>query len=183
MLAKKYRFHDCDTFTFLFRFFFPPLVCVLVFSLPILIHFRFFYYRSRLMSSSPIAIHHILVHGKVQGVFYRKYTQKEAVKLLLTGWVRNLPSGSVEIVAEGPLSALRSLEKWCYQGSPKSKVKEVVIHAIRNPSNSTNSSSNSVDSKDIGSNPERSSPSTSSALPASSGEEITRQYVSFDILR
>lgn len=135
------------------------------------------------MPSSPIAIHHILVHGKVQGVFYRKYTQKEAIKLFLTGWVRNLPNGSVEIVAEGPLSALHSLEKWCYQGSPKSNVKEVVVNTVKNSTNSTKTSSNDRSSKEKARDPDCTSPSSSTSLPASEGEGNARQYSCFEILR
>lgn len=88
-----------------------------------------------------MAIHHILVYGKVQGVFYRKYTHKTAVQLSLTGWVRNVPDGSVEIMVEGPLKALESLEKWCYEGSPKSKVTKVVVEVMKSPNSSANSSS------------------------------------------
>lgn len=79
------------------------------------------------VSRSKIVLHHILVSGKVQGVFYRKHTHKAAVERELTGWVRNLPDGRVEIMAEGPAAAVQSLEKWCYTGSPKSKVTGVEV--------------------------------------------------------
>lgn len=78
-------------------------------------------------SSVRIVTHRIFVSGKVQGVFYRKYTQKSAVERELTGWVRNLPDGRVEILAEGPESRVKSLEKWCHTGSPKSKVTGVEV--------------------------------------------------------
>ncbi|CCW64337.1 unnamed protein product [Phytomonas sp. EM1] len=67
----------------------------------------------------------ILVSGKVQGVFYRKHAQKAAAKLGITGWVRNLPDGRVEILAEGTRAQLDELERWCYEGSPRSRVSEV----------------------------------------------------------
>jgi acylphosphatase len=49
------------------------------------------------------------VHGRVQGVGFRYFTQSEAQKLGLSGWVRNLRSGEVELAAEGSRDDLRSL--------------------------------------------------------------------------
>jgi len=68
---------------------------------------------------------HIFVSGKVQGVFYRRYAQQEAVKLGLTGWVKNLRDGRVEIVADGTRNTLEELVTWCWTGSPRSSVKNV----------------------------------------------------------
>jgi len=65
------------------------------------------------------------VTGRVQGVFYRVSTRQEGMRLALTGWVRNLEDGSVEVVAEGPRSDLESLVKWCRQGPPQASVTEV----------------------------------------------------------
>jgi acylphosphatase len=62
------------------------------------------------------------VTGRVQGVYYRAETQKKASQLCLTGWVRNLPDGRVEILAEGEEQSLRQLIAWCRQGPPRSKV-------------------------------------------------------------
>lgn len=68
----------------------------------------------------------IIVTGKVQGVWFRKYTQEKALELGLTGWVKNLPSGNqVEIMVSGPLDQLELFKEWCHQGSPLSKVKSV----------------------------------------------------------
>jgi acylphosphatase len=66
---------------------------------------------------------HIVVHGVVQGVFFRYSTQREAEGLGLTGWVRNLPDGGVEIVCEGEKDAV---EKWSpgpaqARGAPSSR--------------------------------------------------------------
>jgi acylphosphatase len=52
---------------------------------------------------------HVQVSGRVQGVGFRYFTEREASRLGLTGWVRNLPDGSVEIVAEGPRESLEAL--------------------------------------------------------------------------
>lgn len=68
---------------------------------------------------------HMWVSGRVQGVFYRGSTQKRAEALGLTGWVRNLPDGRVEIVAEGNPEALQQLYDWCHDGPPAARVTEV----------------------------------------------------------
>lgn len=70
---------------------------------------------------------HIWVSGKVQGVWYRATTVEEAKKLGLTGWVRNLPDGRVEIVAEGPRESLERLIAWCHEGPPLAVVDEVKV--------------------------------------------------------
>lgn len=64
----------------------------------------------------------LLVSGKVQGVFYRKYTHRKGQELGVTGWVRNLPDGRVEIEAEGTAAQLDALQQWCHTGSPKARV-------------------------------------------------------------
>ena len=68
---------------------------------------------------------HCFVSGRVQGVSYRAYTQREAMQLGLTGWVRNCPDGRVELVAEGEEAALQQLIAWCRQGPPAAIVAEV----------------------------------------------------------
>ena len=68
---------------------------------------------------------HLLVSGKVQGVFYRQSTLEEATRLGLAGWVRNLPDGRVEAVAEGPREALDALLAWCRRGPPAAHVTDV----------------------------------------------------------
>ena len=70
---------------------------------------------------------HIIVKGRVQGVYFRAYTQKQAVKLNLNGFVRNLPTGEVEIVACGDGSDLHTLISWCHKGPLLAKVSEVLV--------------------------------------------------------
>lgn len=70
---------------------------------------------------------HIIVTGRVQGVYFRAYTQKQAVKLNLNGFVRNLPNGNVEIVACGDASALQNLLAWCHKGPLLARVNEVIV--------------------------------------------------------
>jgi acylphosphatase len=65
---------------------------------------------------------HIRVSGIVQGVFFRAHTQQVARSLRLTGWVRNLHDGRVEIVAQGPRDALDRLVEWCHHGPSMSRV-------------------------------------------------------------
>lgn len=67
----------------------------------------------------------ITVKGIVQGVFFRAFTQKEAQRLNINGFVRNEPTGEVYIEAEGDENALNELIKWCRTGSPNSVVKDV----------------------------------------------------------
>jgi acylphosphatase len=68
---------------------------------------------------------HCFISGRVQGVSYRAYTQREALQLGLTGWVRNCPDGRVELVAEGEEAALQQLIAWCRQGPPAAIVAEI----------------------------------------------------------
>jgi len=65
------------------------------------------------------------VSGKVQGVSYRAYTEQKAQDLRLTGLVRNLPDGQVEIIAEGPQNDLEALKDWCLSGPPQARVDDV----------------------------------------------------------
>ncbi len=58
----------------------------------------------------------LIVTGRVQGVGFRWATVAEAERLGLSGWVRNLPSGAVEILAEGDKDELHKLGAWARQG-------------------------------------------------------------------
>ncbi|MHA2406894.1 MAG: acylphosphatase [Candidatus Ranarchaeia archaeon] len=68
---------------------------------------------------------HAIVHGRVQGVFYRAFTQQNAHRLNIKGWVRNRAEGTVEVVAEGLSDDLLEFEKVLNTGPPGSKVKKV----------------------------------------------------------
>lgn len=68
---------------------------------------------------------HLLVHGRVQGVFYRASTQRTAEGLGLSGWVMNRPDGSVEIHAEGGREKLEELIAWCRIGPPAAEVSTI----------------------------------------------------------
>ncbi|NWI90750.1 ACYP1 protein, partial [Pitta sordida] len=63
------------------------------------------------------------VSGKVQGVFFRKYTQAEAERLGLVGWVRNSGHGTVRGRVQGPAARVRELQEWLSKvGSPQSRI-------------------------------------------------------------
>ena len=69
----------------------------------------------------------LLVRGRVQGVFYRAWTIQQARSLGLTGWVRNLGSGDVEILAVGSAEAVEKLVALCRQGPPAAAVENVSV--------------------------------------------------------
>jgi acylphosphatase len=65
---------------------------------------------------------HLLVSGRVQGVAFRMYTVDEARRLGVSGWVRNLADGRVEVEAEGERAALLGLVRFCEKGPPAARV-------------------------------------------------------------
>lgn len=69
---------------------------------------------------------HAIAHGRVQGVFFREKTCREARKLGLTGWVKNLPDGTVETEFQGGEPEVKKLLEWLSEGSPMSYVSRVV---------------------------------------------------------
>ncbi len=71
---------------------------------------------------------HLYVSGRVQGVFFRAHTKETAERLGLRGFVRNLPDGRVEIVAEGEEEALRELIDFAHRGPPLARVTGVEEH-------------------------------------------------------
>lgn len=73
---------------------------------------------------------HFRVSGRVQGVFFRAATEAAARRLGLTGWVRNLPDGSVELLACGEETKLGELEQWLWQGPPRARVERVQVSEV-----------------------------------------------------
>jgi len=69
---------------------------------------------------------HLIVKGKVQGVFYRKSTRRKAKELNLNGWVRNMDNGDVEIEVEGDENTLQEFIEWCAQGPERASVTEII---------------------------------------------------------
>jgi len=66
-----------------------------------------------------------LISGRVQGVCFRAETRAQAQRLGLCGWVRNLPDGRVELLAEGDEQRVRGLTAWCRTGPPHARVETV----------------------------------------------------------
>jgi acylphosphatase len=72
------------------------------------------------------------VFGKVQGVFFRKYSQQEGTKLKLVGWVMNTEQGTVVGQAQGKEDAIRKMKEWLKKtGSPKSKIEKCEFKSER----------------------------------------------------
>jgi acylphosphatase len=70
---------------------------------------------------------HLVVSGRVQGVNYRRDAQRRASQLGLVGWVRNLPDGCVEAVAEGPAGEVDEFLDWCRRGPLLANVSNVEV--------------------------------------------------------
>ncbi len=77
---------------------------------------------------------HLIIQGRVQGVFYRASAKQLAKEIGVTGWVKNTDEGDVEIVAAGTEEQLRKLVEWCKVGPTHAKVKEVVIEYLKEKS-------------------------------------------------
>ncbi len=71
------------------------------------------------------------VSGRVQGVWFRAATQQQAQRLALTGSARNLPDGSVEVMACGEAAALEALRDWLRQGPELARVTEVSCESLQ----------------------------------------------------
>jgi len=69
----------------------------------------------------------LIIHGRVQGVFFRDSARRQAKKLGLTGWVSNQEDGTVKLVAEGKQEDLEKLIKWCYNGSIIARVDKIDV--------------------------------------------------------
>lgn len=69
----------------------------------------------------------VRIRGRVQGVSFRYYTARQARLQQVTGWVRNLPSGEVEAVLEGPETSVRQVLDWCRRGPEQARVEEILI--------------------------------------------------------
>jgi len=64
----------------------------------------------------------LIIEGRVQGVWFRESTRRQALGLGLTGWVKNRPDGTVEALVEGPEQEVNQLVSWCRKGPPTARV-------------------------------------------------------------
>jgi acylphosphatase len=69
----------------------------------------------------------VIIHGWVQGVYFRAFTRDQARSLGLTGWVRNRRDGTVEARFEGEKEKVDQMVAWCHRGSPPSRVEKVEV--------------------------------------------------------
>ncbi len=70
---------------------------------------------------------HVVVHGRVQGVWFRASTREEALRIGVVGWVRNLHDGNVEAVFEGDAKKVEEIVGWCHRGPSGAEVSKVDI--------------------------------------------------------
>ena len=73
----------------------------------------------------------VLVHGQVQGVFFRDTCRRRAASHQVAGWVRNLPDGTVEAVFEGEAPDVEAMTDWCRGGPAHAQVERVEVEAQR----------------------------------------------------
>ncbi len=65
---------------------------------------------------------HLIIEGRVQGVWFRESTRRQAASLGVSGWVKNRPEGTVEAMLEGPEDAVSRLVFWCGKGPSAARV-------------------------------------------------------------
>jgi acylphosphatase len=73
---------------------------------------------------------HLVVQGRVQGVWFRAGTQERALQLGLCGWAKNCPDGTVEIHAEGNKETLEQFIRWCRKGTPAAEVTHLNVEWV-----------------------------------------------------
>ena len=74
---------------------------------------------------------HLLIKGKVQGVFYRATAKKIANKFNLTGWIKNTKDDDVEAIITGDEDKLQEFINWCKKGPEKAYVEEVIVTKLK----------------------------------------------------
>jgi acylphosphatase len=77
----------------------------------------------------PAVRYHLMISGRVQGVFFRDTLRRQADERGVAGWVRNLPDGQVEAVLEGSESDVAALVEWAHHGPPHARVTTVTATA------------------------------------------------------
>lgn len=70
---------------------------------------------------------HLVIHGNVQGVFFRAYMRDRAEKDKVTGWIKNCFDGTVEAVLEGDEAAVTEIVEWSHTGPSEAEVKKVEV--------------------------------------------------------
>ena len=70
---------------------------------------------------------HLIIYGRVQGVFYRDSMRSQAQGLSVAGWVRNRSDGTVEALVQGEAAAVDMIVQWAHRGPPHARVERVEI--------------------------------------------------------
>ncbi len=70
---------------------------------------------------------HVIISGRVQGVWFRSDTKQKAEQLGITGWVRNTIGGNVEAIFEGEEDLVKEMIDWCHRGPPLAQVEHVEV--------------------------------------------------------
>jgi acylphosphatase len=70
----------------------------------------------------------VTITGRVQGVWFRDWTKRQADRLALSGWVRNRPDASVEVLLCGDRESVDDMIRKCHTGSPMSRVDNIVVN-------------------------------------------------------
>lgn len=83
---------------------------------------------------NPTRTRRLIVHGKVQGVWYRGWTVETATGMGLSGWVRNRTDGTVEMILHGPPEAVERMQNACREGPPLALVTKVESRSVNPPS-------------------------------------------------
>lgn len=74
------------------------------------------------MPNEPVKSVRVVIRGRVQGVWFRAWTQQEAQRRGLAGWVRNRADGSVEAFFHGPKGVVNDMMEACWSGPPSARV-------------------------------------------------------------
>jgi len=85
------------------------------------------------VEGGPVAGKRLVVHGRVQGVAFRYFTQRTARRLGVVGWVRNREDGAVEAEASGPEAALEQFIEALRQGPPAARVSDLRVEELASP--------------------------------------------------
>lgn len=70
---------------------------------------------------------HLLITGRVQGVFFRESARKLAQKMNIKGWIKNTPDEKVEAMISGEENDLNDFINWCYTGPERAEVTDVIV--------------------------------------------------------
>jgi acylphosphatase len=79
---------------------------------------------------------HVIISGRVQGVWFRATTKQIAEQLGIKGWVRNTSDGCVEAILEGEEQQVKKMIEWCHRGPPLAVVNKVEVKN-QNPTDSS----------------------------------------------